>query len=262
MMDRRVALQRYLRTPKGQFTVIMVLLTVMAARQSGWRLVGPGLVGATLGAMLVDAPLLRWREKRWTFPDGAMLTGWIVAFVLSPHEPWYVPTMTAIVGVLSKYLWRSGRANVFNPAAFALVATFYIFHAGQSWWGALPELSLAWILVLLGSGLFMVMRMNKLPLLLSFLGVFFLCATISAYVGDPSKVAELYRAPDLHATLYFAFFMITDPPTSPPKHREQLVYGGIVALVGYAVFQIIGAAYFLLAGLLVANVWEGWRKRR
>jgi Na+-translocating ferredoxin:NAD+ oxidoreductase RnfD subunit len=262
MADTRSALRRYVRTPKGQFTLIMAFLTILAATHSGWRLVGPGLLGAVLGAMLVDAPLLRRREHRWTFPDGAMLTGWIVACVQSPHEPWYVATITAIVGVLSKYVWRSGRANVLNPAAFALVATFYIFHTGQSWWGALPELSLGWILVLLGSGMFMVLRLNKLPLLLAFLGVFFLCATIAAFVGDPSAVAELYRAPDLHATLYFGCFMLTDPPTSPPKHREQLTYGVIVALVGYAVFHFIGAAYFLLAGLLVANIWEGWRKRR
>ena len=262
MSDYRTKLRRYVRTPKGQFTLIMALLTVLAATQSGWRLVGPGLVGATVGAMLVDVPLLKWREKRWTFPDGAMLTGWIVAFVLSPHEPWYVATITAIIGVVSKYVWRSGRANVLNPAAIALVASFYLFHSGQSWWGALPELPLPWIVVLLGSGLFMVMRLNKGPLLLSFLGVFFLCATVAAFVGDPAQVAELYRAPDLHATLYFSFFMITDPPTSPPKHREQLVYGVIVAVVAYAAFALIGTAYFLLAGLLVANVWEGIRKRK
>jgi hypothetical protein len=28
------------------------------------------------------------------------------------------------------------------------------------------------------------------------------------------------------------------------------------------VYRVVGAAYFLLAGLLVANVWEGWRKRQ
>ena len=36
----------------------------------------------------------------------------------------------------------------------------------------------------------------------------------AAFAGDPAHVEELYRAPDLHAALYFAFFMVTDPPTS------------------------------------------------
>jgi hypothetical protein len=75
-------------------------------------------------------------------------------------------------------------------------------------------------------------------------------------------VAELYRAPDLHAALFFAFFMVTDPPTSSPKHREQLVYGVIVAVVSYAVFELAGSACYLLVGLLVANGWEAWRRAR
>ncbi|HEV8410484.1 MAG TPA: hypothetical protein VGQ30_08240, partial [Gemmatimonadaceae bacterium] len=86
--------------------------------------------------------------------------------------------------------------------------------------------------------------------------------TITAFVGDPAKVVDMYRAPDLHAALFFAFFMLTDPPTSPPKERDQLVYGAITAAVSYAVFELIGAAYFLLAGLLVANIWEAARRRK
>ena len=92
--------------------------------------------------------------------------------------------------------------------------------------------------------------------------VHFLLFTLTAFVGDPAKVAELYREPDLHAALFFAFFMVTDPPTSPPKPRDQIVFGVITAVVSYLVFELVGAVYFLLAGLLVANVWEAWRRKR
>ena len=51
-----------------------------------------------------------------------------------------------------------------------------------------------------------------------------------------------------------------DPPTSPVKYRDQIVCGAIVATVGYAVFMWVGAAYYLLAGVLVGNVWEAWRR--
>jgi Na+-translocating ferredoxin:NAD+ oxidoreductase RnfD subunit len=95
---------------------------------------------------------------------------------------------------------------------------------------------------------------------LSFLGVYYLIVTIAAFAGDPAHVAELYRAPDLNAALFFAVFMVTDPPTSPPNPRDQAVFGAITAAVGYAAFAVIGAAYFLLAGLLVANVWEARRR--
>lgn len=258
----RAAVRRYFRTPKGQFGLLLLAATSVAGTHAGWSLVAPGLLGATIAAMLVDVLLLRWREGTWTIPDGALLTGWIVALILSPHEPWHVAAITAVVGVASKHVMRVGRANVFNPAALALVATFYVFDTGQSWWGALPELPLVWILLLLAAGVYITLRINKAPIVLAFLGAYFLLATTAAFIGSPGAVAELYRAPDLHAALFFAFFMVTDPPTSPPKHPDQLVYGVITAMVAFAVYRIVGAAYFLLAGLLVANVWEGWRKQQ
>jgi Na+-translocating ferredoxin:NAD+ oxidoreductase RnfD subunit len=255
-------MRRFFRTPKGQALVIVSALAFIAAFPEGWRVVGPELAAAAIAAMLVDAPILRWKKGRWVFPDGALLTGLFVGMILSPQEPWYVAAITAAVGVASKYVVRASKANVFNPAALALVATFYVFNTGQSWWGALADVPLVALLLLIGAGVYIAIRINKLPSVLAFLGCYYLLVTAAAYIGDPRHVAELYRAPDLHATLFFAFFMVTDPPTSPPQARDQIIYGVITAAVGYAAFQLIGAAYYLLAGLLVANMWEAWRRVR
>src|SRR5262249_28755670 len=159
--------------------------------------------------------ILRWRNGAWEFPSGAVLTGIIIAMVLAPQEPWYVPACSSAFAIASKYIFRSRSANIFNPAALALVAGFYAFHAGQSWWGALPDLSSNALLVLFATGVFIADRMNKLPMVLVFLGLYFLLFTSTAFFGDPGKVADIFRAPDLHAALYFAFFISTDPPTSP-----------------------------------------------
>jgi enediyne biosynthesis protein E5 len=255
-------LRRFARTPKGLTTVILAGLAFVAAFPEGWSVVGPELAGAILAAIAVDAPILRWKKGKWEFPDGALLTGLIVGMILSPHEPWYVGALTAIAGIAGKYLVRIHKANVFNPAALGLVATFYVFDTGQSWWGALTGLPLMAVAVLIVVGVFMADRVKKMPAVLAFLGSYYLLVTIAAYVGDPRHVAELYREPDLHAALFFAFFMVSDPPTSPPKPREQVIFGVMTGVVSYAVFALVGAAYFLLAGLLVANAWESWRRRR
>ncbi len=55
---------------------------------------------------------------------------------------------------------------------------------------------------------------------------------------------------------------LTDPPTSPVKYPDQLVCGVIVAVVSYAVFEWVGAAYYLLAGVLVGNLWEALSRMR
>jgi Na+-translocating ferredoxin:NAD+ oxidoreductase RnfD subunit len=173
-----------------------------------------------------------------------------------------VGAVTSVLAVLSKYLLRGRSANIFNPAALALVVTYYAFDTGQSWWGALPELPPAALAVLMLTGVFITARVNKTSSVLAFLGSYFALATLSAFVAEPGHVAELYREPDLHAALFLAFFMVTDPPTSPPKRVDQVVYGAIAGVASYAVFAFIGAVYFLLAGVLAANAWEAWRRLR
>lgn len=240
----------------------LLILLVVAAAGEGARLVAPGVLAAVFAAAAIDVPILRLREDEWLFPDGAIITGLIVAMVLSPHERWYIAAVTSAVGVISKYVARTKSANVFNPAALGLVVTSYAFRTGQSWWGALPELPVPATLVLFATGLFITVRVNKVPAVLTFLGTYFALSTLSAFTGPPAHVAELYRAPDLQAALFFAFFMVTDPPTSPPKARDQLAFGALTGAASYAVFAFVGAVHFLLAGVLAANAWEAGRRVR
>jgi Na+-translocating ferredoxin:NAD+ oxidoreductase RnfD subunit len=257
-MRRRA--KKFLKTPKGQLTVILVILVALAAPGEGIRAVAPGLMGAIIFAGLADALILRARNKAWEFPSGALLTGMIVAMVLRAQEPWYVTTITSVIAVLSKYTFRSRMANVFNPAALAIVATFYVFHTGQSWWGALTEVTPIAQLVLVAAGIYITDRVNKMPLVLTFLGTYFLLFTITAFVSDPQWVSEVFRPPDLEAALFFAFIILTDPPTSPAKYPDQMVCGVIVGVVSYALFEWAGVVYYLLAGVLAGNVWEAWRR--
>jgi Na+-translocating ferredoxin:NAD+ oxidoreductase RnfD subunit len=256
------AARRFFRTPKGLLTIVLAALVALAAPGEGWAVVAPGLVAAAAAAMLVDAPVLWWRKGAWEFPSGALLTGLIVAMVLSPQEPWYVTACTSAIGVAGKYVVRTRTANVFNPAALGIVATFYLFDTGQSWWGALPEAAPWLILALFAAGIFITDRVNKMPLVLAFLGGYYLLFTATAFAADPQHVAEIFRPPDLHAALFFAFFILTDPPTSPVKYRGQIVCGLLVAAVSFGVFEGIGAAYYLLAGALAGNVWEAWSRVR
>ena len=127
---RRV--KNFFRTPKGQLTILLAILVAVAAPGQGLGALMPGLLAATVVSALVDMPILRARKKGWEFPSGAVLTALIVAMVLRAQEPWYVTTITSVAAVLSKYVVRSRTANVFNPAALAIIANFYVFHSGQA----------------------------------------------------------------------------------------------------------------------------------
>lgn len=252
-------LGRFFRTPKGLLLVALALILIVATLHEGFAQVMPGLTAAIVAGAALDAAILRVRRRRWVFPDGAILTAMLVAMVLSPHERWWVPAITTAVGVLAKYVVRVGKANVFNPAALGLVATFYVYDTAQNWWGAMPDVPLG-LVVLFVVGGFIAQRVNKGPVVLAFLGTYYVLFTVTSFFANPLHVAEVYRAPDLQMALFFAFFMVSDPPTSPPRDRDQMVYGVIVGVTSFLFFEAVGAAYFLLAGLLAGNVWEAWRR--
>jgi Na+-translocating ferredoxin:NAD+ oxidoreductase RnfD subunit len=254
------AIWRFFQTPKGLLIIVLLILVALAAPREGIGLVAPGLLAAVIVAGTIDVLLLRRLREAWEFPSGAILTGLIVAMVLTPHEPWYVAACTSAAAIASKYIARTRSANIFNPAALALVATFYVFNTGQSWWGALPEITPLALVVLVATGAFIADRVNKIPLVLIFLATYFGLFTLTTFLGDPGKSAEIFRAPDLHAVLFFAFFILTDPPTSPVRYPDQLVCGVLIALASYAAFEWVGAAYYLLAGVLIGNIWEAWHR--
>jgi Na+-transporting NADH:ubiquinone oxidoreductase subunit NqrB len=112
----------------------------------------------------------------------------------------------SVAAILSKYPFRVRRANVFNPAVLAMVASYYIFHAVESWWGAQTGhagLSKLAMLFLVAAGVFIANRVNRMTLVL--LGTYFALFTATAF-------AEIVRTPDLKAVLYFALIILTVRP--------------------------------------------------
>jgi Na+-translocating ferredoxin:NAD+ oxidoreductase RnfD subunit len=252
--------RRFFRTPKGIFLVVLGFVALLAVADTGESAVLPALLAATASAVALDLVLQRWLGHLSAFPSGAILTGMIVGLVLSPTEPSWVPVVTSAIAIVSKHAFRTRFANVFNPAALALVASSLLFGSVQSWWGALPDLGPLGVVVLLATGVFIADRINKLPLVLVFLGTYFLLFTMASFLLEPQRVSEIFRSPDLEAGLFFAFFMADDPPTCPVKYGDQVLFGLIAATASYSLFVYNGAVYYLPAGLLLANAFEALRK--
>ncbi len=241
--------------------IVLVALAALAAPFEGIGFVWAGLLSSVAFAGLIDLLILRYRRGEWEFPSGAVLTGMFVAMVLSSRVPWYQAACAAAVAVISKYALRTRSANMFNPAALGLVLAFYIFHTGQNWWGALGSITPYAIVLLFAGGVFIADRVNKMPLVLVFLAAYYVLFSLTAFVpSHVTEVAEIFRSPDLQAVLFFAFFILTDPPTSPVKYRDQIIFGVLVAVASFAFFELLGSACFLLAGVLIGNVWEAHRR--
>jgi Na+-translocating ferredoxin:NAD+ oxidoreductase RnfD subunit len=244
---------RFLRTPKNLLTVVFLPLLALGGATLGWTTVAAHVGSAVAGACLAELLALRVRHVAWRWPSSALLSGLIVAFVLGPETPWAVTLIVGALATFSKHLLRTRRGHIFNPAALALLLSIPLFATAQSWWGALPDLAWPWLLVLLLGGALVVERVDKFPLVLAFMGAYFSLFTLVAFI-DPARVAEMFRAPFLQAALFFACFMLTDPPTSPGRDAEQVPIGILVAMTSCAA-QLLGAGQaYLLIGILLGNV--------
>ena len=234
---------------------ILAILLLIAAPSAGGIALWPKLLAAVLPGALIDAvwmAVTARSSRRWRFPTSALLSGLFIFAILSVEESWLVVAWTSTFAVLSKRILRTEREHIFNPAALALVWAPIAFGNGESWWGALGDISWLWLPVLVATGLFLTDRLNKFPLVLTFLATYFSFFTVAA-VGNAHAVAEMFRAPFLQAALFLGFFMLTDPPTSPNRYVDQ-VWFGLLAAVSAGVAQLLGAGQvYLLIGVLVPN---------
>ncbi|MBV9325771.1 MAG: RnfABCDGE type electron transport complex subunit D [Chloroflexi bacterium] len=243
---------RLLRTPKAQMLVILGILLAIAVPAAGGTALLPNLAAAIIPACVIDGVWLSISARRLRFPTSALLCGLFVFCILSMDESWLVIAWTSAVAVLSKRILTTGREHIFNPAAFALIWASIVFGSGESWWGALGDAPWVWLIVLVAAGVFLADRLNKFPLVLTFLAVYFGFFSIAS-MSNAHAVAEMFRDPFLQAALFLAFFMLTDPPTSPNRYVDQ-VWFGLLAALAAGVAQLLGAGQiYLLIGVLVAN---------
>jgi Na+-translocating ferredoxin:NAD+ oxidoreductase RnfD subunit len=253
-----------LKTAKGQLLLVFGLFLALSVPAAG----GPhellNLVAAVVTACVLDGACMWLEAGRPRVPTSALLTALIVFFIVAPNESWLVVAWTSGFAIAAKRLIRTRREHIFNPAALALLWAPLAFGSGESWWGALSELPWMWTLVMVVVGFVLVERLNKLPVVLTFLACYFSIFTFVS-LSQPQLVAEMFRAPFVQAALFLALFMLTDPPTSPSRYIDQLWYG-VVAAVAACAAQLLGAGQvYLLIGVVAANVAlalvRAWRRR-
>jgi Na+-translocating ferredoxin:NAD+ oxidoreductase RnfD subunit len=250
---------RYFLTPKGLLLLVLLALVGIAYPSDGMKALARVDVAVST-AVIVDL-LFMYAAGKWELPDSAILTGLIAGMVLGPAVPIGVPILASALAITSKRLIRGKRGHFLNPAAVGLLLVGLLFSTEQSWWGGLGDAPAVLIVAVAGLGLLVVNRVNKLPTVLTFLGAYMLLLTLGSLFGNPQSFADAFREPETGAALYFACFMLTDPPTSPTRPRDQMVFAAIAACVSVASLATnLGGVYYLLFGLLAGNVYEAARR--
>lgn len=256
---RPSGIKRFMKTPKGVVLSVLTGLTLLAALRPQDHVALINVLVAVITGLLFDAVVSLLQKRPQLFSDGAVITGLIVADVLGHATPLWVVAASTITALFSKHVLAIGRKPIFNPATVGLLVAIWAFHAGESWWASLALMPTWMTLIVLLAGMTVAIRVNKIPQVTAFLATYFALLFVMAitHTGLPSDTpADALRAPFVNSSLYLAFFMLTDPPTSPAPYRQQVFFGILTGVVATVMFAAVGGLAYLLVGLLIANLWK------
>ena len=135
--------------------------------------------------------------------------------------------LAAVVAIGSKFILRIRGKHVFNPANIAIVSL--ILASDRAWissgqWGsaAVGAFALACL------GFVVLTRAKRSETTIAFLLAYAaLLLGRAAWLGDPLAI-PLHQLQN-GALLIFAFFMVSDPKTTPDHRGGRVVYGALVA---------------------------------
>jgi len=191
-------------------------------------------VAAILGAaLLAQAILSRAFELQRFDPLSPIITALSLCILLRANGPQLLAVVAA-AAMAAKFLIRVNGKHIFNPANFAIVVALA---TGEAWISPSQWGTAAWSAFLFASLAILVLsRAKRAEIALAFLIAFAGLALARAlYLGDPLAIPV--KQLQSGAVLLFAFFMISDPKTTPDKRTARIVYAVLVAsLAHYLIF--------------------------
>jgi len=197
-------------------------------------------IGAALGAQAIGSMLVASRFD-W---KSATLTGLSLCLLLRANDLWPF-VAAAVIGVGSKFALRRNGSHVFNPANIGIVA---MLAGGAAWtstgeWGSAP-----WFALLIAAlGALTCWRASRLDAGLIYFGVYAALVIARAlYLGDPLAIPALRLSHG--ALVLFAFFMISDPRTTPENPRERAAFIALAAAIAY----VLQFHFFYSDGIFIA----------
>ncbi len=154
-------------------------------------------------------------------------------------DSWIWITLASFIAISSKFVIRYRNKHLFNPSNIGIVAVLLLT---ESAWAAPGQWGQAiWItLVVAGLGLILMIGFSRMLTSISFLVTYVLLILLRAlWLGDPLQI-PLHQLQN-GAVLIFAFFMLSDPMTSPTHYAGRIIFG-----IWVAVFSWILQFYFYI----------------
>jgi ferredoxin-NADP reductase len=189
--------------------------------------------------------------------ESFLITALILILIISPQKYtagsgyFLFLGWASVLAQASKYILAIRRRHIFNPAAFSVaVASFAINHSASWWVGTLYMLPFVFL-----GGVLVVRKIRRADMVWAFLGAA-LATIIFTSVTGGNFWFIVYRTLAFSSLFFFAFIMLTEPLTTPPKKTGRILYG---LLTGFLFAPSIHFGSFYSTpelALLVGNIFS------
>jgi ferredoxin-NADP reductase/Na+-translocating ferredoxin:NAD+ oxidoreductase RnfD subunit len=163
--------------------------------------------------------------------ESAYITALILILIISPPAAFDPAGLGFLIWVsvwamASKYILAIDKKHIFNPAAFAVVVTALTLHQSASWWVG----SFAMFPFVVIGGMLVARKIQRFDLVISFL-ITALVTIVGFSIFQTNPLVTLQRALFDTPLFFFAFVMLTEPLTTPPKKSFRIAYAILIGFL-------------------------------
>jgi glycine betaine catabolism B len=165
-----------------------------------------------------------------TNSESAPITAVILFFIFPPAaslEDAGKLLVVCLIAMASKYVFAINRKHLFNPAAISAVISSLLGVAYATWWVGTLALAPATIII----GLLIVRKIRRFSMLFTFLVAASFSILVTSFIPGMSMPSLFFEMMASWPIFFFGTVMLTEPLTTPPTRRLQMMYGILVGLL-------------------------------
>lgn len=169
--------------------------------------------------------------------ESVYITALILALIISPPKTTgqlMFLAWAAVFAIASKYILAINKKHVFNPAAIAMVIWAFGFSQYASWWtGTLFMAPFVFVV-----GFLITRKIKRTSLVVSFFATAIVFTLGYVMLKGQNNFLVVKEAILYSPMMFFAFIMLTEPATTPPTKKLQIIYGALAGFFFVPFFHI------------------------
>lgn len=216
------------------YGLLAIIINAIALGFTGYLpFTGLDMIGSLLGLTVLCFSINLLCSKILKAPfntESSTITALILFLIIAPYpmsEIWSTLVLASILAMLSKFILSYRRKHIFNPAAIALVILGLLGNPYAFWWVASLNLMPLTLIV----GLLVVRKIHREWLFGAFALAALTMITVFGLKNQTEILPLLRQSLTSWPIIFLGTIMLTEPLTTPPAKRLQLVYGALVGIL-------------------------------